>query len=296
MIALIVRDHGLSATRKRRRGSGSASGPLSECSHANAVWSADFKGWFRTGDGRRCEPLTITDGFSRYLLGCHGLERTTLERVQPLFEATFRRYGLPHAIRTDNGRPVAAPGVTGLSRLSVWWIKLGITPERIRRGHPEENGRHERFHLTSKQEATTPPSQDLRRQQRRLNRFQKYYNHERPHEALNQTPPGQHYHPCSRSYPRRLSPVEYDTTQQVCRVYPQGCFYWRGELLFLSETLGNEHIAIEPTKSERYYAVNFAWLTIAYVDVKSMKVLGKLPKNACKFDNKQGKGVNYVPG
>jgi len=295
-IGVLVREHGLSHPRSRSRRAVPSSRPLAHCHRANSVWAADFKGWFRTGNGRRCEPLTISDGFSRYLLRCNGLERTTLANVEPLFEATFREYGLPHAIRTDNGPPFAAPSLTGLSRLSVWWIKLGITPERIRPGHPEENGRHERLHLTLKQETATPPAHDLRSQQRRFNHFRHVYNQERPHEALNQTTPAEHYQPSARAYPRRVPSIEYDTTEEVCRVYDQGCFYWRGRLLFLSETLQNEYIALQPTHHERYYAIRFAWMTIAYIDLRTMKLKAKMPKRTHQVDKQSAESVNHVTG
>ena len=124
---------------------------------ANETWCADFKGWFRTGDGVRCDPLTITDYASRYLIACRGLKRPTYDEVRSIFEISFREFGLPNAIRTDNGPPFSTVALGGLSRLSVWWIKLGILPERIRPGHPEENGRHERMHRTLKDTTASPP-------------------------------------------------------------------------------------------------------------------------------------------
>lgn len=270
--------------------------PFAAYTRPNALWCADFKGWFRTEDGKRCEPLTISDGHSRYLLRCQSLERTTLARVMPLFEATFREYGLPWVIRTDNGPPFAVASLTGLSRLAVWWVKLGITPERIRPGKPQDNGRHERMHLTLKQETATPPRSTLRAQQRRFNQFRHEYNHERPHEALGQTPPADHYHPSTRSYPRRVPPVEYDHGADVHRVYDQGCFYWRGQLIFLSETLAGESIALYPTEHERYYALYFAWMPIAYIDVQTMKLRQDRPKELLKEQEKDPEGVNHVPG
>jgi transposase InsO family protein len=135
------------------------------------VWCADFKGWFRTADGQRIEPLTISDAHSRYLLRCQAVEKTDTERVRAIFEAAFREYGLPQAIRTDNGAPFASAVLAGLSRLAVWWIKLGIVPERIEAGHPEQNGRHERMHRTLKQEVAMPAANNRREQQHALKTF-----------------------------------------------------------------------------------------------------------------------------
>lgn len=278
-VGAILKDAGLSHARRRSRKAVAYTQPFAACEGPNAVWCADFKGWFRTRDGKRCEPLTISDGYSRFLLRCQGLYRTTLAVVTPLFEATFREYGLPWAIRTDNGPPFGAPSVVGLSSLAVWWVKLGIKPERIAPGKPQENGRHERLHLTLKREATIPPLENLRRQQRRFEAFRQEYNYERPHEALGQTPPAQHYTPSPRPYPDRLPVVEYDSDMHVRKVYHQGCIYWRGRLIFISETLANEYVALKPTPIERYYALHFTHLTVAYIDTKTMNVLSRLPKH-----------------
>jgi putative transposase len=147
----ILKRHGLTQARRYRRSTPSYDRPFYVASRPNDVWAADFKGWFKTGDGHRVDPLTISDWVSRYLLCCRGLERPIFEQVRPQFERAFREYGLPWAIRTDNGPPFASVGLGGLSRLSVWWIRLGIKPERIRPAHPEDNGRHERMHKTLKE-------------------------------------------------------------------------------------------------------------------------------------------------
>jgi len=153
----LLRRHGLVVARRRRPRSSATPTVLQRPEAANQVWCADFKGWFRTGDGRRCTPLTITDAHSRYVLRCQALGFRTGEALaRPIFEATFREYGLPQAMRTDNGPPSASVGLGGLSALSVWWIRLGITVERIDAGHPEQNGRHERMHRTLKAETATP--------------------------------------------------------------------------------------------------------------------------------------------
>jgi transposase InsO family protein len=182
----ILKRHGLVRSRRRRRRAVPQGGTgLCQPAAANDQWSADFKGWFRTGDGQRCDPLTIADGFSRFLLRCRVVEQPDDEHSRPVFRSTFREYGLPLALRTDNGPPFASTqALGGLTRLSVWWVKLGITLERIEPGHPQQNGRHERMHETLKQETAWPPRPNGRAQQRAFNDFWYVYNFERPHAAL----------------------------------------------------------------------------------------------------------------
>src|SRR5579864_8095662 len=183
-IGRLLKREGLVVARRKRYKTPPYSEPLAHANGANRVWCADFKGWFRTGDGERIDPLTISDAYSRYLLRSQGVEKTDTARVQAIFEAAFREYGLPEAIRTDNGAPFASRALAGLSRLAVWWMKLGIVPERIEAGHPEQNGRHERMHRTLKQEVAMPPAGNRREQQRALDKFREEYNQVRPHEAL----------------------------------------------------------------------------------------------------------------
>jgi putative transposase len=235
---------GLTVPRRRRRRAGPA-GTCTAPGGANDVWAADFKGWFRTGDGRRCEPLTISDLHSRYLLRCQVVPAANLERVRPLFEATFREFGLPRVLRTDNGAPFAAASPTGLSRLAVWWIRLGIWPERIAPGHPEQNAEHERLHRTLKLETATPPRATLRGQQRAFDGFRQLYNEERPHEALNQQPPARWYTPSARAYPERLPALEYPESYIVRRAHPSGEIKWRGGRVLISQCLAGEPIGLE---------------------------------------------------
>src|SRR6267143_4356259 len=194
-IGELLKREGLVVARKKRRRTAPYTEPLAHADGPNRVWCADFKGWFRTGDGERIDPLTISDAHSRYLLRCQAVEKADTARVQGIFEAAFRQYGLPQAIRTDNGAPFASRAVAGLSRLAVWWIKLGIVPERIAAGHPEQNGRHERMHRTLKQETASPPAANTRAQQRAFNHFRREYNEERPHEALGMRTPAEVYEP-----------------------------------------------------------------------------------------------------
>ena len=180
---------GLTQHRRKRRRVPPDQRPWPLSSEPNDEWAADFKGWIRTGDGERVDPLTLSDRCSRYLLRCQAVEKMDTERVQAIFEAAFREYGMPQVIRSDNGAPFASRAVAGLSRLAVWWIKLGIAPRRIEPGHPEQNGRHERLHRTLAEATASPPAANRRAQQRAFDEFRREYNQERPHQALDmQTP------------------------------------------------------------------------------------------------------------
>src|SRR5271169_596629 len=234
-IGALLKREGLVVARRKRTRTAPYSEPLAHANEANRVWCADFKGWFRAGDGERIDPLTISDAHSRYLLRCQAVEKTDTPRVQAIFEAAFREYGLPLAIRTDNGAPFASTALAGLSRLAVWWIKLGIVPERIAAGHPEQNGRHERMHRTLKQETASPPAANRRAQQRAFDRFRREYNDERPHEALDLETPSAVYTPSARAYPVRVPEPEYGSALRVRRVGLRGVFSWKHQHVFLSE-------------------------------------------------------------
>jgi transposase InsO family protein len=219
---------------------------LTQASAPNDVWTIDFKGWFVTGDGRRCDPLTLVDEASRYLLCCVAVRRPTEPEVQRWLERAFREYGLPQVIRSDNGAPFGlARGLVQLSRLAVWWLKLAIRPERIAPGHPEQNPRHERLHRTLKAETASPPAPTRCAQQRAFDRFRPLYNHERPHEALNQRPPGHVYRPSPRPYPARVVSPEYPDALHVRRVRADGYLKWQGRLIFLSHALRGEPVGLE---------------------------------------------------
>ena len=221
--------------------------PLSPALAANDVWGVDFKGWFRTGDGARCDPLSLSDLASRYVLRLQALERIDGEEVWPILETAFFEFGLPRVMRSDNGAPFASTAAGGLSRLGVRLIKAGVVPERIKPGRPQQNGRHERMHLTLKQETASPPAPTLRGQQQRFDAFRTTFNEERPHEALGQTPPAQHYDPPPRPYSGRLRQPDYADGQIVRRVRSNGDIKWRGERLFLSEALIGEPVGIRET-------------------------------------------------
>ena len=264
-IGLILKRHGLTQKPKRRRQSPPYEQPLEHADEPNRVWCMDFKGWFRTLDGVRCDPLTISDAYSRYLIRCQALTPTDGERVKVLLEAVFLEYGLPEAIRTDNGAPFASCGRGGLSRLAIWWIKLGIRPERIEPGKPQQNGRHERMHRTLKQHTAQPPAANGRAQQRAFDEFQRYYNQQRPHEALGQRRPASLYQPSPRSYPHRLLTIDYEDGWQVRQVQAHGQFSWQGHDVFVSETLEGERIGLEPL-DDRLWRVWFGPVDLGIFD------------------------------
>lgn len=266
----VLKRHGLTVARKRRRRVPPYQQPFIGVGEPNAVWTADFKGDFLTGDRTRCHPLTIADCYSRYLLRCEGLVAQTTELVQPVFEAAFWEYGLPAAIRTDNGAPFATTGVTALTRLSVWFIKLGIVPERIEPGHPEQNGRHERMHRTLKDEAATPPKETMTAQQGAFDTFRQEYNHERPHEALDQETPASVYRPSPRTMPRTLEPPQYDTTEyEVRKVTVGGLAYFDGRSFFVSRALAGEYVGLRYL-GKSVWAVRFYFMDLGVVDMRQV--------------------------
>ena len=224
----ILKRNDLVRARKRRRRTMPYSEPFTYCHQPNDVWSADYKGQFRMGNGKLCYPLTITDNYSRYILGCRGLYRPTHDESRAEFERVFREKGLPKAIRTDNGTPFASVALGGLSRLSVWFIKLGVRPERIETGRPEQNGRHERMHRTLKESAISPPRNNLVEQQRAFDRFTCEFNCERPHQALGQKTPASIYIPSTKPYPAKIPLVEYDTDVIVRQVHNNGGLNGKG--------------------------------------------------------------------
>lgn len=272
----LLRREGLVIARKKRRRVDPYRAPFAAATEPNRVWCGDFKGWSRTQDGERVDPLTITDACTRYLLRCQAVEKTDTARAQAIFEAAFREYGLPEAIRTDNGAPFASRALRGLSRLAVWWMKLGIVPERIQPAHPEQNGRHERMHLTLQQETMTPMAANRRAQQRRFDHFRREYNEQRPHEALDMRPPASCYTPSPRVYPARVPEPEYDTTMMVRRVAPGGQFAWKSREVFLSETLRGERIGLQPI-DDRWYTIYFAQFPLGHFDGRTCKVHRLVP-------------------
>lgn len=259
-----LRAAGLSEVRCRTRYVVPLTQPLAAAVAPNDVWTADFKGWFRTGDGTRCDPLTVADACSRFVLCCR-ITAQSQRGVRPWFERVFREYGLPQALRTDNGAPFASTGPGRLTQLAVWWLKLGIQLDRIDPGHPEQNGRHERFHLTLQQEATISPAPTPRAQQRRFDRLRQEFNHVRPHEALGQRPPARVYAASPRAYPARLEDPWYDSTHEVRRVNTNGQIKWKGAWVFVSEAMRREIVGI--TETERGdWTVRFMHVELGRID------------------------------
>jgi putative transposase len=260
----LLRREALSEPRRRTRYVIPLTHPLRAATAPNEVWTADFKGWFRTADGRRCDPLTVVDACSRFVVCCRIVAPTT-RGVRPWFEWAFRTYGLPRAVRTDNGSPFATKGPGRLSSLAVWWLKLGIELNRIDPGHPEQNGRHERFHLTLQDEGVTPPAATVRQQQQRFDRVCREFNHERPHEALGQQPPARVYRPSPRPYPATLAEPWYDATHQVRRVCETGTIKWQGDRIFLGGALRGERVGAAETERGDW-VVRFMHVELGRID------------------------------
>ena len=264
-IGSILKRNGLTVPRKRRRSARPAEEPLAHAQGPNAVWCADFKGWFRTGDGERIDPLTITDAYSRYLLRCQAVAAADAVHSQPIFAAAFREYGLPERIRTDNGAPFGSNGESGLTRLTVWWIKLGIRPEHIEPGKPEQNGRHERMHRTLKEATAAPPAANRRRQQESFDAFRQEFNEQRPHEALGQVPPASLYRVSVRSYPERLGETEYPGEWERRRVSPGGQFRWHSDYVFAAHPLEGEWVGLEAME-DGHWRVWFSFYELGVLD------------------------------
>lgn len=244
-VAELLKRNGLTATRRRRVVRGHPGRPLTPMTAPNVIWTADFKGQFRLGDGHYCFPLTVQDGFSRYLLGCRGLTGTSTEESRPVFQRLFQEYGLPEIIRTDNGVPFATNALRRLSQLSVWWIRLGICPELIEPAHPEQNGRHERMHRTLKRATARPPAPTGRSQQHRFDLFRHEYNLVRPHEALADATPASRYSCSPRPYPNTLPRVEYPSHFEVRLVSTNGGVRWEHHWVNVSHVLAGEYVGFE---------------------------------------------------
>lgn len=271
-VARMLAQHGcIEATSVGRRRWSTAASERIASTRPNMLWTVDYKGEFRTGDGRWCYPLTVMDAFSRYLLRCDGFLGPTDAATQAAFRRAFATYGLPERIRSDNGTPFAAPGVAGLSPLAAWWIRLGIAVERIDRGHPEQNAEHERMHRTLKAETARPPGATLRHQQRRFATFRGEYNDERPHEALGLDIPAAFYTASSRPYPRRLPPVEYPRHFDTRRVYHHGDIRWGGRRLFVSQALADQYIGLEEV-DDGIWDLYFASMILARLDQRTWRL------------------------
>jgi transposase InsO family protein len=266
-IGRILRRSGLSETKRRGRPPRqSPTGSLSSAQQPNDVWTVDFKGWWRTGDGCRCEPLTIRDLYSRYLLCLRPVCRRCTEEVRTVFEEVFKRYGLPGVIRSDNGSPFASlTGPAGLTRLSAWWRTLGIKLERIAPGHPEQNGGHERMHGDLAREVQRQPAATVAREALRLERWRIEFNTDRPHEALGMKVPGEFYHPSSRKL-TEVRPYIYSLAFERRRVRRDGCIRLEGRTVYLSEALGKQEVGLERL-SETGWRVWFCDIAVSEISM-----------------------------
>jgi transposase InsO family protein len=263
-ITTLLKRAGLITPRRRtvRERAGWAHTHLTQPQAPNDVWAADFKGQFRLAQGPYCYPLTITDLHSRYIVTVTALESTASESAAAQFRRCFATYGLPRVIRTDNGVPFGAPlALGGLSALAVWWIRLGIRPERIEPGAPQQNGSHERMHRTLKAEATRPASATAAAQQHRFDRWRRTFNERRPHEALANTRPADHYTASSRPLPRRAPPLAYPADAELRRVSAPGVIKWRGDTVFLGSALIGEYVGVRET-ADGEWTIAFGPLTL----------------------------------
>jgi len=269
----ILRRHGLVVPRGRRRPSTPPyTQPFATAQAPNDVWSIDFKGQFALGDARLCYPLTVSDNHSRYLLACRALRQPRHRPVRRALEQVFGEYGLPVALRSDNGPPFASIAVGGLSALAVWCLKLGVMPERIAPGRPEQNGRHERMHRTLKAATAAPPKASLSAQQRAFERFRREYNNERPHRALAGQRPAELYRPSPRSLPAKLPQMSYPDEFAVRKVRHEGHIRWRGAEVFVSKTLVGEPVGLQELDHD-LWLVYFGPLDLGVLDARRGKII-----------------------
>lgn len=279
-VADILSRNGLITQRPRRRTIGHPGKPTQQILLPNDCWSADFKGQFRTGDGLYCYPLTVTDNYSRFLLECQALAGTQLEPSKIVFTRLFKQYGLPRRIRTDNGVPFASHTLGRLSRLSAWWVRLGIFPEFIEPGKPQQNGKHERMHRTLKDETTKPPAANSRAQQRKFNAFKREFNEERPHEAIDMNTPAQLYQPSNRPMPDKLPPLEYPDRFEVRYVSANGGIRWKQQWVNVTTAVIGEYVGLEEI-DDGLWDVYFGPLKLGRLLERHMRIedhLGRLKR------------------
>lgn len=261
----ILRNEGLVKSRRRKKRVPSMPQPFEPVKDPNDVWTADFKGQFLMKDGKWCYPLTVMDHQSRYLLQCKGQKKISTDAVKKEFDKLFRRYGLPRRIRTDNGVPFASHSIGGISHLSKWWIRIGIFPERIKPGQPQQNGAHERMHRTLKDAAIQPPGRNFKHQQKLFDIFKQEYNEERPHEVLQQKPPASAYRKSSKEMPRKLLELEYPRHYQVTRVSSKGIMYCLASMVYAGHVLEGEHVGMEEVQ-DGVWKVYFGPIYLGFFD------------------------------
>jgi putative transposase len=267
----LLKRQGLVKTKRTRRVIGHPGKPTTSILFPNQIWCADFKGQFRMGNGRYCYPLTVTDGYSRFLLGCKGLPDTTVIGAKPVFHRLFQEYGLPQFIRSDNGVPFATNTLARLSKLSAWWVRLGVLPQLIEPGCPQQNGRHERMHRTLKAEATRPPAAAMGSQQVKFDHFRQEFNYERPHEALEQRVPAEIYQPSPRPMPNKLPPLEYPDRYEVRYVSANGGIRWNKQWVNVSSTCVGEYVGLEEI-DDGIWNVYFGALKLGRLLERTMKI------------------------
>lgn len=263
---------GLVERRKKRLHVPPYTQPFAECNKPNDVWSIDYKGQFHMGNGDVCYPLTISDNSSRFLLGCQALEGPRYDPTRRCIEVAFREYGLPLAIRCDNGTPFAGKCIGGLSRLSIWWIQLGIVPERIKKGCPQENSRHERMHRTLKNEALKPAARDLKEQQEAFDIFQYDYNNCRPHESLDDKTPSEYYKKSNRPYMERPHPPFYGLDYQVRNVRHNGEIKFMRRTFYVTELLTGQHVGLKEI-DDGLWQLQFCFYVLGSIDLRKNKII-----------------------
>ena len=271
-IGELLKKQGLVNKRRRRLRVPAYTEPFKECNEPNVVWSADYKGQFYTRDEKVCYPLTISDNYSRYLLECQGLIGPRYRETREVFEKVFSEYGLPAAIRVDNGTPFSGKCPGGLSRLSVWWIQLGIIPERIDKGCPQQNGRHERMHRTLKEETLHPVERNIQEQQESFDRFRVDYNDDRPHEALGQDVPSAYYKKSTKPYTRRLKKPEYDSDCTVRHVKYSGEISFKGKMYSITRLLTGQPVGLQEIDNGKW-KLYYSFQPIGILDLRKKRIV-----------------------
>ena len=267
----ILKKEGLVKKRKKRHHVSADEQAFGDCLKSNEVWGVDYKGQFKLGNGKWCYPLTMSDIHSRYLLECQSLESTVCIDAKDSMEHTFREYGLPDKIRSDNGSPFSSIAFGGISKLSKWWIQLGIRPQRIKPGHPQQNGRHERMHKTLKQETTKPPAFNERLQQDKFDHFKTEYNHERSHEALQRKCPADVYEPSKISYQEKLPEIVYDEGCETRKVKRGGEIKWRGHHIYISQVLSHDRISLKEIDND-LWEICYGFYKLGELDAKKVQL------------------------
>lgn len=270
-IGEILKRHGCVKPRKRSHRVSVYPEHLTCSERPSQVWNIDFKGDVELGNGERCYPLTISDDFSRYLLCCQGLSSTARLPVKQKLELLFREYGQPEVIKSDNGVPFAARTIGGLSQLSIWLIQHGIIPERIDKGKPTQNGRHERLHKTLKEAEMKPPKQSMKLQQRGFDKFLYEYNELRSHESLDRQTPAQNFQPSKVGFQENPRAINYDVDKAVRKVLPSGEIKWKNNAVYVGQILAGEYIGLKETETERL-EIYYSFLHIGYLNKIKMKV------------------------